>query len=58
MVQTMAESRKRIGIYVDTNIYTSVEKLANTETRSLSNMAERLIVEALEARGELENEEQ
>lgn len=47
---TTSMGKPRVGIYLDEKIYEVLTVLAQSETRSVSNMCERLIVEALQGR--------
>jgi hypothetical protein len=51
---TKKAQTKRANLYIDTRVMEVVEALANSERRSINNMMEALLVEALTARGLVE----
>lgn len=59
MLATMAKDdkkpqTKRANLYIDERVMDAIAMLANTERRSVNNMVEALLVEALTARGIVE----
>lgn len=47
----MASTKPRVGIYLEDEIHKVLQALAQHERRSISNMAEALIIEAMRHRG-------
>lgn len=57
MIPVMASKRPKINLYVDESIHESLQMLAKVDRRSITNMVEVLVIEALQHRGIVEKPE-